>query len=152
MTDPALVHWATTYRIEPAALLALSQLWPTDPNTTQATGEHGVSNAKRLEVSRRGGRLWRNNKGAYVDSYGNHIRYGLCNESKKLGAKIRSSDLIGIQPVLITPEMVGTTIGRFEAYEAKKPGWRYKGTEHEKAQLNFLQLVNSLGGKGEFIC
>lgn len=153
MSSPELLHWAARYRIAPDALAALAALWPTDPEGSSgaAGSEASVVAARRLAASKRGGRLWRNNKGAYKDPRGNFIRYGLCNESEAIGKKVRSSDLIGIDPILITPAHVGTVVGQFVAEECKHPGWTYKGDEHEEAQMAFLKLVNALGGRGEFV-
>lgn len=147
-----LDHWAARHRIPPQALAELAALWPTDPAApAPAPGsEASVVAARRLAASQRGARAWRNNVGAYVDERGNHIRYGLANDSAQLNARVKSSDLVGIEPVRIGPEHVGTTIGRFFAEECKRPGWEYRGTAHERAQLNFLHLVNALGGRGEF--
>lgn len=151
--NPELMHWAARYRIAPDALAALAALWPTDPDSSSAAAgsEASVVAARRLAASKRGARVWRNNVGAYVDERGNHIRYGLANDSAQLNARVKSSDLIGIEPVLVGPEHVGTVIGRFFAEECKRPGWRYTGTPREQAQLAFLQLVNALGGRGEFV-
>jgi len=147
----SLTAWAARYRIAPDALAALAELWPTDPADSSTTSsEASVVAARRLAASQRGARAWRNNVGAYVDERGNHVRYGLANDSAQLNKRVKSSDLIGIEPVLITPDMVGATIGRFFAEECKRPGWRYTGTEREVAQLAFLRLVNALGGRGEF--
>ena len=148
----SLQHWAALYRIPPDALAALATLWPTDPDDPRPApgSEASVVAARRLAASQRGGRAWRNNVGAYVDERGNHTRYGLANDSPQLNKRVKSSDLIGIEPVLIEPWHVGTTIGRFFAEECKRPGWAYRGDAHEQAQLAFLQLVNALGGRGEF--
>lgn len=148
-----LTEWAVKYQVSPQALAELAFLWPTDPAEQHAAkgSEASVVAKRRLAASARGGRAWRNNVGAFQDARGNFIRYGLANDSAQQNKIIKSSDLIGIEPVTITPQHVGTVIGRFFAEECKRPGWKYTGSEHEKAQLNFLHLVNALGGRGEFV-
>lgn len=98
-----------------------------------------------------GGVLYRNNRGAAKDEYGNFMRFGLANETKAMGEVLRSGDDIGIRPVRVTHEMVGHTIGQFVSREYKKAGWRYRGSKHERAQLAWANLVNSLGGDARFI-
>ncbi len=105
-----------------------------------------------LEAPRRGVTVWRNNCGLAWNKNGRPVRFGLCNVSEAMNNKIKSSDLIGITPTIITPDMVGTTVGVFTAYETKKEGWVYKSpTKREKAQKKFLDLVKSLGGIAKFI-
>ena len=113
--------------------------------------EDAVQGEVRLKVSQQGNRVWRNNVGVMLDRRGVPVRYGLANESKKQNEKTKSSDLIGIRQVLITPDMVGQTFGQFMALEVKKEGWVYSGTPREEAQLNFISIVCSLGGYGMFI-
>jgi hypothetical protein len=104
----------------------------------------------RLAASRKGWLLFRNNVGALIDSRGVPVRYGLANESKAMNEKIKSADLIGIEPVLITSDMVGQTIGRFVSIEVKEEGWKYTGNGREKAQKAWLQLIVTNGGRALF--
>jgi len=77
-------------------------------------------------------RLFRNNVGVMVDS-NRPLRFGLCNGS---------SDLIGIQKIVITPDMVGHTIGRFVSIECKSAKGRAS-----KEQKRWIDMVNRFGGK-----
>lgn len=104
----------------------------------------------RQIYSERGWRLWRNNVGAFKTTDGGFVRYGLCNDSAAMNKRLKSSDLVGIRPVTVTDAMVGKIIGQFVAIECKHPGWQYKGTDRERAQLRFLDLILSLGGYGRF--
>lgn len=114
--------------------------------------ESAVQTRVSLEASKRGIRLWRNNSGVAPDDQGNRtVRYGLGNVSSQVNKVMKSSDLIGITPVVVTQEMVGKTVGIFTAYEIKKGSWAYKHTDREKAQLAFINLVQQLGGKAAFI-
>jgi len=61
------------------------------------------------------------------------IRFGLC---------VGSADLIGLESITITKEMVGQKIGRFLAVECKA----VKGV-HATKQKDFRDLVEKLGGK-----
>jgi hypothetical protein len=67
-----------------------------------------------------------------------------------MNRSLKSADLIGIQPVLITPAHVGCVIGQFVSREVKRPGWRYRGSDREQAQKAWADLVNSLGGNAAF--
>jgi hypothetical protein len=113
--------------------------------------EAAVQTDVRLELSRRGVRVWRNNVGVLQDKDGRYIRFGLANDSRKVNENFKSSDLIGITPVTITPDMVGQTIGVFTSYEIKHEGWKFTQSGRHKAQAAWLMLVNSLGGIGRFI-
>lgn len=112
--------------------------------------ESDVTALLKLEASRKGLRLWRNNVGAATDANGNFFRYGLANETAAMNREVKSGDLIGIRPVLVTPGMVGATLGVFVSREAKRPGWRYAGTPREIAQLAWIELVTGLGGDAAF--
>lgn len=106
--------------------------------------ESAVSNHIRLDAAQKGREVWRNNVGACIDDKtGRLIRYGLCNDSKKLNEEIKSSDHIGITPILITPEMVGKYIGVFTAVECKESDWKfYINDKIAVAQLKFIDIVN----------
>ena len=67
----------------------------------------------RLDASKLGWRLWRNNVGVLMDSRGVPVRFGLANDSAGVNKIIKSADLIGIRPVIITQDMVGKVIGQF---------------------------------------
>ncbi len=148
-----LAAWAQRHGVSQSALNELTQIFtcPDAPVTAaNLVSEAGVQNAIRVEASNAGVRLWRNNVGACKDERGRLIRYGLNNETKHINAVSKSSDLIGISPVLITQGMVGSTIGQFIAREVKAPGWVYRATEREVAQLNFMKFVVANGGNACF--
>jgi hypothetical protein len=113
--------------------------------------EASIKNKIRLEASHKGARLWVNNIGAFSTINGDFVRYGLANESSRQNKHIKSSDLIGIKPIEITQEHLGLKIGQFLCREVKRSNWRYANTEHEKAQLNWIRLINSLGGDAAFV-
>ena len=112
--------------------------------------ETGGQNDIRLEASRLNNWLWRNNNGACETKQGRQIRYGLANDSKEISRTFKSSDLIGITPRVITQADVGKVLGVFTAIEAKKPGWKWGGTERERGQLNFMKTVITSGGLAGF--
>lgn len=124
----------------------------TEPSPIAGESEAAVQNRVRLEASRRGCRLWRNNVGAYSERHppSPGTRWGLCNDSPAMNKLIKSADLVGIRPVVIAPHHIGQTLGVFVAREIKEADWVYTGTEHELAQLKFLELVASLGGDAAF--
>lgn len=120
------------------------------PSTATGISESASQAAVRLEASRLGIKLLRNNVGVLQDARGVPVRYGLANESHSVNAAVKSSDLIGWRPVLITQQHVGQVIGQFVSRECKRPGWKYSGTDREKAQLAWLTLVASGGGDASF--
>ena len=110
------------------------------------------------------GQIWRNNVGACTDNTGRQIRYGLGNDSAQLNAAVKSSDLIGITPTLITPDMVGYWLVVFTAYEVKRPGWRMptpiegraprdqpEATRRALAQAKFHDIVRAACGYAGFV-
>lgn len=147
-------QWAQKWAIPYAAVEDLQRAMGTrDDEATGGEGgssEAAVQNRLRVEASRRGGILWRNNNGATMDNEGNFIRYGLANDSAQLNKRLKSSDLIGIRPVSIEPHHVGTIMGQFWAREVKPEGWRYSATPRELAQLRYIELVTALGGDAAF--
>ena len=73
--------------------------------------EKRVEQEIMLAVSKTGGVIFKNNVGQAYTKDGQPFRYGLVKGS---------SDLIGITPVTITQDMVGSTLGVFTAIEVKK--------------------------------
>lgn len=110
--------------------------------------ETEIQQQLRLEAARRKTPLWRNNNGAATDQSGRLIRFGLGNDSPRLNKVWKSSDLIGIYPVLITPQHVGMRLGLFYAVEVKVPGWRED--DRSRAQAAFGQTVIEHGGVFRF--
>lgn len=104
----------------------------------------------RLEAPRLGIWLGRNNVGALLDKRGVPVRFGLANDSAQMNSVMKSGDLIGIRPVVITANMVGCTIGQFVSRECKRPGWKFTGNAHEQAQANWAALVIKYGGDAKF--
>ena len=102
----------------------------------------------RLEAARRGTPLWRNNNGASLDQNGRMIRFGLGNDSSKLGKVWKSSDLIGIYPVTINEGHIGMTFGLFYAVEVKRPG--FVMDDRARAQAAFGETVTKHGGVFRF--
>lgn len=148
-----LTQWAIKWGIPMEAVQDLKREFgtiSTEPSPQFGESEAAIQNRIRLEASKKGCRIWRNNVGATMDENGNFIRFGLCNDSKQMNSMIKSSDLIGIKPITITQEHVGHIIGQFIAREVKGSDWNYTGSAREEAQLNFLNLVASLGGDASF--
>jgi hypothetical protein len=75
----------------------------------------------------------------------------LANESDAMNRTIKSADLIGIRPLLITEADVGRIVGQFLSREVKAPGWRPRANDpHETAQRAWARLVADLGGDAAF--
>lgn len=109
--------------------------------------EAAVQSLIRLKAAENGTPLLRNNNGACYDQTGRLIRYGLGNDSKKINERFKSSDLIGIWPVLVTPEMVGRIHGLFFAVECKPSNFKFRpGDERMVAQKAFGDWVTERGG------
>lgn len=102
--------------------------------------ETDVQNMTRLAVQSAGGVAWRNNRGALPDERGVPVRFGLANDSTQLDKRFKTGDLVGMSPG-----------GLFVMWECKPPGWRYRGTEREVAQLAAIHFVRSRGGRAGFV-
>lgn len=114
--------------------------------------ESSVQQRIRLVSAGLGYELWRNNVGACIDESGRAIRYGLANESKEMNRLIKSSDLVGIAPIIITPDMVGKRVGVFLAPECKHSDWKFNHLdERDVAQKTFHDIVRRAGGFAGFV-
>jgi len=123
------------------------------PAPTGGLSEAAGAAQIRILAGQRGIAIFRNNSGAMTDQTGRLVRFGLGNESPALNARWKSSDLIGLLPVVVQPSHVGRTFGLFLAVETKKPGWRLTpGDKRGQAQAAFLQSVRGFGGVGGFCC
>lgn len=113
--------------------------------------ESAAASHVRLFAAYAGIELWRNNVGVLPDRNGRPVRYGLCNDSAALNKEVKSSDYIGITPVLVTQDMVGTIVGVFTAIETKETGWHLTpGDERGLAQQKFHDIVKKSGGYAGF--
>ncbi len=156
MTEVNLSSWAMRWGVSPAALLELrAVLLPVDggpPRPAAGQSEAAVQSQARVTASRLGWRVWRNNVGVHHDpDTGAYVRFGLANDSQAVNRVCKSGDLVGIRPVVVMPQHVGTTIGQFVSLECKAGGWKYRGDDHEQAQMNWARLVTSLGGYARFV-
>src|ERR1017187_3407273 len=151
-----ILQWSARHNIPPHVLNDLLNLMGIvvpdgsppahQPGASEASGQ----NAVRMEAAKRyGSRMFRNNSGVAIREDGGTVRYGLSNESSQINRIMKSSDLIGITPVICG---CGCKYGVFTAYECKKTGWKFRQSdERAVAQLAFIRLVVSMGGIGRFI-
>ena len=115
------------------------------------SSEAAVQQNVRLQASEQDDLLWRNNQGACYDESGRLIRYGLGNDSAQVNKRIKSSDLIGITKVVVTPDMVGQVIGVFTAIEVKASTWKPRPSDQRvAAQGRFIDVVREYGGIAGF--
>ncbi len=150
--------WAQVWGVGPHAMQDLYGRLTADvsmpvPHGAQAPkSEADVQAALRREAADKGLLLLRNNVGALVDARGIPVRYGLANDSKAMNERIKSADLIGIRPLLITEEHVGRLVGQFVSREIKAPGWRYNPNDkREAAQMRWATLIASKGGDAQIV-
>lgn len=150
-----IINWAIRHQVSAQALHELGALFGvhgghTLPDKVKGVDEDAVQSVVRLEASRKGAMLFRNNVGVLEDKTGRPVRYGLANDSKELNKTIKSADLIGFRSTLIEQHHVGSHMAQFVSRECKKVGWSYKGDEREAAQLAWAQLVIAHGGDAAF--
>lgn len=155
-----LTEWAERWGLPLQALVELSQLpnHPPEPLSRAVESESAVQSLIRLEAAKAGWHLFRNNNGAgaVIDTkklcrqciqYSRRfIRWGLANDSSNLNEVVKSADLIGWRPRLITPSDIGHTIAQFVSRECKRPDWRFTGTPEEMAQARWHSMVLANGG------
>lgn len=149
-----LNEWARRHSIPERALIELAHVLSDAPAPRVALGDMSetvVQQQVRLEAPKGRTLLWRNNVGVAFDDKGVPIRYGLANDSKKLNAKVKSSDLIGVYPLRIAPYHVGKTVGVFIAAECKRANWRFTNTPHDVAQRRYHHIVKAQGGIAGFV-
>jgi len=150
----SLHAWAIKHGVGPVALAELRALfgviYEPAPGDSMSS-ESRVQSLVRIEAAQHGVSLFRNNVGVLKDERGVPVRYGLANESKEQNSQVKSADLVGIRPVLIGPQHVGTVIGQFVSREVKHAAWKWKGDEHEQAQLRWAQFVIAKGGDARFV-
>lgn len=149
----SLASWAIRHHVSQEALAELRTMMAAQlpqPGEPKEQQEAWAQSAIRLEAAQKGVYLWRNNVGALKDERGIPVRYGLANDNAQVNRRLKSSDLIGVRPLVIQAHMVGQTVGQFVAREVKKPGWVYRGDDREVAQATFIHLVQSVGGDAAF--
>lgn len=108
--------------------------------------EHGIQNTIRNALAGLGLFFRANTGQAWTGSKVEHLpgRRVLIHEARPFNTGLPPgfSDLFGLVPVEITPDMVGQTLAVFAAIEVKAP----KGRLSDK-QGNFLRAVTNNGGR-----
>jgi hypothetical protein len=152
--NPAFIEWAEHWKI-PAEAIAELCLTCLHEGPRENKDDEGVVQAEiRLKAGRTAflpwGRqtyLFRNNRGAGQLKNGSFVRWGLANDSKPLGERIKSGDLIGWEQILITQADVGRVISQFLSVEVKRRDWKFAASAEECAQVQWASIVNAQGGK-----
>jgi hypothetical protein len=149
-----LTEWVKKWNISDDAIADLRIQFGVDrdhpaPHWADNKSEAAIMNIIKLEATNKGCRLWRNNVGAFATDTG-FVRYGLANESTAVNRVVKSADLIGIRPVIITTAHIGHTIGQFLSREVKRNTWAFHDSPEERAQLKWIELVVSMGGDAAF--
>lgn len=152
-----LMNWAHRHGVSATALAELAAVtyasaYPGAPGPVPGSDREAYVLARtRIDEAATGARLWRNNVGVLQDVRGRPVRFGLANDSKALNAELKSSDLFGWRRLTIRADMVGSVIAQTVGRECKAPGWKYRGDARERAQLNWINLVNADGGDAKFV-
>lgn len=95
--------------------------------------ETNIMNKYLLHFSGAGAMVWRNNTGKFRS---------LTDPQRIVTVgQVGSADIIGVQPVTITPEMVGKVIGQAIAIEVKTPTGK-----QSQEQKNWQQAFEERGG------
>lgn len=128
--------------------------------------EAPVQASTRIEASRIGARLFRNNRGTFYAMDAVKRLIALVIKGDLAGARMQTgrqriysagleatgaSDLVGDFPVTITPEMVGMTLAVAFYVEVKEPNWKKPSGETEMQQLNFITQANARGAIAFFL-
>ena len=153
MSRPAtLTDWARKWGVTRAALDDLASV-SVETGTGIATGAHesNVQARVRIEAAAHGLRLFRNNVGAGFMQDGAFIRWGLANDSTAMNAVVKSGDLIGFRPRVVTVGDVGKTVAQFVSRECKRANWTYRGSPEEQAQMKWAVMVNKFGGDARIV-
>jgi hypothetical protein len=104
-------------------------------------------------------RVFRNNSGGCEDETGRMIRFGLGNTGEKNTNELKFGDYVGATSIVITPDMVGQTIGVFTNLEIKPDGHMQKTLSaasrlgsREYYQWKTCEFVKDIGGLAGFVC
>lgn len=148
-----LDEWADRWGIPDEAIreLAHADMLRAGDLDPAVTTERGVQDRVRMEAATAGWHLWRNNRGAFMDDRRKLVRYGIANDSKPLGDKLKSGDLIGWRPRLLKVDDAGKIIAQFVSRECKRPDWKYSGSPEEAAQVRWHALVMASGGDSAIV-
>lgn len=151
-----LEEWAALHNVSAAALFDLrvrmgTASMPELVVKGQLGSESRQQSLVRLDAVENGVWLTRNNVGVLLNERGTPIRFGIANETPQQNKVVKSGDLLGIKPILIGPQHIGSVIGQFVSRECKKDGWKFNPNDkHEAAQLNWANFVISKGGDAAF--
>ncbi len=105
--------------------------------------ESEIQQLIQIEARKLNCHLMRNNSGAFKDSTGRMVLFGLGHTSSVNNQHIKSSDLIGWTVV------DGRAV--FTAVEVKRPGWTFSDKDKRAvAQKAFIDWVKKHGGLAGF--